>query len=383
MKTKVLIFSRGILNIPNLASFLPDDEIIAAKPLSNPSVDKVIGWGLRPSTKKARAYAEKKQLPYIALEDGFLRSLGLGVSGYPPFSMVYDDLGIYYDTIRPSRLERLILDSDFTQETIQQAQTALELICDYQLSKYNHAPNSTREHLPNKEIILVIDQTFGDMAVKYGQADTGSFQAMLQSAVAENPDAEIWVKTHPDVISGKKKGYLTALSAMTDNIDNIHLLAADLNPISLLKQVDTVYCVTSQMGFEALLLEKKVITFGVPWFSGWGLTDDRHPQIAQLCSQKRRCDRTSLQLFAVAYLQYSRYINPNNGQSGSIFDVIEHLHQTKLLSQRLNGNLYCIGMSLWKRAVIKPFFNLPGCKLHFVSSVKKLQQKTFKKMPVY
>ena len=229
----------------------------------------------------------------------------------------------------------------------------------------------------------MIDQTFGDMAVKYGQADTGSFQAMLQSAVAENPDAEIWVKTHPDVISGKKKGYLTALSAMTDNIDNIHLLAADLNPISLLKQVDTVYCVTSQMGFEALLLEKKVITFGVPWFSGWGLTDDRHPQIAQLCSQKRRCDRTSLQLFAVAYLQYSRYINPNNGQSGSIFDVIEHLHQTKLLSQRLNGNLYCIGMSLWKRAVIKPFFNLPGCKLHFVSSVKKLQQKTFKKMPVY
>ena len=115
MKTKVLIFSRGILNIPNLASFLPDDEIIAAKPLSNPSVDKVIGWGLRPSTKKARAYAEKKQLPYIALEDGFLRSLGLGLSGYPPFSMVYDDLGIYYDTIRPSRLERLILDSDFTQ----------------------------------------------------------------------------------------------------------------------------------------------------------------------------------------------------------------------------------------------------------------------------
>ena len=96
------------------------------------------------------------------------------------------------------------------------------------------------------------------MAVKYGQADAHSFQAMLQSAVAENPDAEIWVKTHPDVISGKKKGYLTALSAMTDNIDNIHLLAADLNPISLLKQVDTVYCVTSQMGFEALLLEKKV-----------------------------------------------------------------------------------------------------------------------------
>ena len=39
----------------------------------------------------------------IYLEDGFLRSLGLGVQGYPPFAMVVDDMGIYYDTSRPSR----------------------------------------------------------------------------------------------------------------------------------------------------------------------------------------------------------------------------------------------------------------------------------------
>ncbi|MGR6981183.1 capsular polysaccharide biosynthesis protein [Testudinibacter sp. P27/CKL/0425] len=372
IQSTALIFSRRILKTPNLASFLFGDKIIAKALFSTPAADKVIGWGLRPSTKKARAYAEQHHLPYIALEDGFLRSLGLGVDNYPPFSMVYDDLGIYYDTTRPSRLEKLILAADINTELSQQAETVLELICRYQLSKYNHAPDFTAEQTNDKKIVLVIDQTFGDMAVKYGQANSDSFQTMLQSAVAENPDAEIWVKTHPDVISGKKKGYLTALA---DN-EQIRLLAADLNPISLLKQVDCVYCVTSQMGFEALLVGKKVVTFGLPWFAGWGLTDDRHENIAQLRQQQRRADRTLRQLFAAAYLQYSRYINPNTGQPGSIFKVIDYLQQAKTLNQRLSGNLYCIGMSLWKRAVIKPFFTFPSCRLHFVSSIDKLKKKS-------
>ncbi|SMB85462.1 capsular polysaccharide export protein [Pasteurella testudinis DSM 23072] len=376
MKKKSLIFSHGILAIPHLNSFLPDIEIQAKRFYSSSPVQQVIGWGLRPSTKKARHYAEKNNLPYIALEDGFLRSLGLGVEGYPPFSLVYDDLGIYYATEKPSRLEQLILDADLDKDLLAQAETALGLICRYQLSKYNHAPDFVAEKNSARKVVLVVDQTFGDMAVKYGQADESSFQIMLQSAVAENPNADIWVKTHPDVISGKKRGYLTALST---DFEHVRLLAEDINPLSLLQQVDKVYCVTSQMGFEALLVGKTVVTFGVPWFAGWGLSDDRHQNIHALRRQQRRADRTLLQLFAAAYLQYSRYINPNNGEVGTIFDVIDYLHQAKLLNQRLRGNLYCIGMSLWKRAVIKPFFRFPSCQLHFVSSLDKLRKITLKK----
>ncbi|TNH03982.1 capsular polysaccharide biosynthesis protein [Testudinibacter sp. TR-2022] len=375
MKPKSLIFSRGILAIPHLHSFLPDVEMVTKSFLGSPQVDQVLGWGFRPSTQKARGYAAKHQLPYVALEDGFLRSLGLGVQGYAPFSMVVDDLGIYYATEKSSRLEQLILDKSADDGLLQQAETALELICGYQLSKYNHAPDFVPP-ITSKDIVLVIDQTFGDMAVKYGQADAASFQDMLQSAVTENPDAEIWVKTHPDVISGKKKGYLTALST---EFSQVRLLAQDISPLSLLKQVDKVYCVTSQMGFEALLVGKPVVTFGVPWFAGWRLTDDRHPQIRILQQQQRRADRTLLQLFAAAYLQYSRYINPNNGEVGTIFEVIDYLHQATLLNQRLRGHLYCIGMSLWKRAVIKPFFRFPGCRLHFVSSLDKLRKIPLKK----
>ena len=44
----------------------------------------------------------------VRVEDGFLRSRGLGAALVPPLSLVADDLGIYYDPSRPSRLEALI-----------------------------------------------------------------------------------------------------------------------------------------------------------------------------------------------------------------------------------------------------------------------------------
>ncbi len=373
MMSKALIFSRGILKIPNLKNFLPEYQLINAKwfqPTEN--VSAVLGWGLRPSSRRARIYASSHHLPYFALEDGFLRSLGLGVAGYPPFSMVVDDCGIYYDSTKPSRLEKLILSAEnIPQSILSDAEKALSLLVKYNLSKYNHAPDFSPDMSNKSDIVLVVDQTFGDMAVQYGQATEYHFKKMLDCAIEENPNAEIWVRTHPDVLSGRKKGYLTNLSNYTNKI---RLFVDDVNALSLLKYVDKVYCVTSQMGFEALMLRKKVVTFGVPWFAGWGLSDDRHPMVTQLVNGNRRVPRTLLQLFTAAYLQYSRYINPNNGEVGSIFDVIEYLHRTKLLNLRLSGHLYSVGMSLWKRAVIKPFFNLPQCHLKFVSSLKKLEK---------
>ncbi|STZ51299.1 capsule polysaccharide modification protein [Neisseria dentiae] len=372
---------------------------------------KFLLWGKKHAKREywIRSFLKK---PIVYLEDGFLRSPGLGVAGWPPFSMVVDDLGIYYDTTRPSRLEALVLTADqMPSETLADAEKAADLIVAHGLSKYNHAPDfswdlfqtahsdtmcvpesaygkssgadtkrDTRvkpEYDENKylrpsekKVVLVIDQTYGDMAVKFGGADEQTFAQMFQTALAENPDAEIWVKTHPDVLSGKKRGYLTDLP----QTENVRLLAADINPLSLLKQVDKVYCVTSQMGFEALLLGKPVSVFGLPWYAGWGVTDDRHTGVAALQQQNRRAPRSLMQLFAAAYLQYSRYINPNTGEAGDIFDVVDYLAAARRRNEKLRGNLYCVGMSLWKRAVMKPFFNVPACRLHFVSSLKKLRK---------
>ena len=373
MEKKSLVFSSGILKIAHLENFLWDCQIIRRRMWKKTlHAEQVIGWGHRPSTKKARHFAQKYQIPFIALEDGFLRSVGLGVEGYSPLSIVYDDIGIYYDTTVPSRLEKLILSVNLTNESHQQVSDAITKIKEYQLSKYNHAPDFELKHLSDKPIVLVIDQTFGDMAVKFGQANEWHFNQMLETAIKENPQADIWVKTHPDVISGKKKGYLTCLPQYAHQVK---ILSEDISPLSLLQYVDKVYCVTSHMGFEALLIGKKVITFGIPWYAGWGITDDRHESIVMLQQQNRRSAKTFNELFFAAYFSYSRYINPNNGQIGSIFDVIEYLNRVKQWNNRLRGQLYCVGMSLWKQAVIKPFFNLPSCKVHFIRSHNVLSKK--------
>ncbi|MGF6148703.1 Capsule polysaccharide biosynthesis protein [Kingella potus] len=363
--------SHGIRKIANLADFLPEFHILP-KPAG---ADLVIGWGLRPSAQKARAAAAAQGLPYAALEDGFLRSLGLGVAGCQPFSLVFDDIGIYYDTTRPSRLEQLILAADtMPPEMLDEARRAIGLILEHRLSKYNHAPDLSdglAEEMRQRDSVLLIDQTFGDMALQYGGADAATFQQMFQTAIAENPQAEIWIKTHPDVLSGKKQGYLTGLAQQ----NRVRLLAEDINPISLLQAANKVYCVTSQMGFEAMLCGKTPVTFGLPWYAGWGVSDDRHPAAAALAQQQRRAPRTLPQLFAAAYLQYSRYINPNTGKAGTLADVIAYLAAARRLNEKLRGHLYCVGMSLWKRSVVKPFFNVPSCRLKFVKSTAKLAGK--------
>ncbi|SUA48962.1 capsule polysaccharide modification protein [Neisseria zoodegmatis] len=368
------IRAQGVRKLPYLTAFLPELAVTKDKA----KAECIVDWGLLPTNKKARDYAAKHHLPFIALEDGFLRSLGLGVEGWPPYSVVFDDIGIYYDTTRPSRLEQLILNADtMPSEILDDAEKAIKLILDNKLSKYNHAPeypaNPNPRRPSEKKTVLVIDQTAGDMAVKYGSADENTFKHMFQTALSENPDAEIWVKTHPDVLSGKKRGYLTDISLQTGNV---RVLAEDINPISLLEQADKVYCVTSQMGFEAMMMEKPVVTFGLPWYAGWGISDDRHPAVHELYAQNRRANRNMIRLFAAAYLHYSRYVNPNTGETGTLFDVIDYLASARRLNEKLRGNLYCLGMTFWKRAVVKPFLNVPSCRPHFISSFGKLKSLT-------
>ena len=123
------------------------------------------------------------------------------------------------------------------------------------------------------------------------------------------------MKSHPDVLRGKKRGYLHALSARAQ----LRTIAQHVNPIALLEQVDKVYVATSQLGFEALMLDKPVTCFGAPFYSGWGLTDDRTPVV-------RRVQRRSLpELFHAAYLRYARYVDPDSGRRCELEDTIAYL----------------------------------------------------------
>ncbi|OAQ19866.1 hypothetical protein [Thermosulfurimonas dismutans] len=309
------VFSRQILkNVPHLEVFLEDSVVY--KPKGPEGLSAVAGWGYKSTARKAMQKAREWRLPYLALEDGFLRSVGLGHEA-PPLSLIVDPVGIYYDATRPSLLENLLNFGGWeTPELMDQAERALKLIRDHKISKYNRGKPVPRGYFtPYRERVLLIDQTYGDMSVRLGLADEDTFREMYFAALEENPGAEIYVKVHPEVIVGRKKGYLARMKLHR----SVKVIREEFNPVDLLSHFDRIYTVSSQMGFEGLMLGKEVICFGMPFYAGWGLTRD-----GKRCERRKR-RRTLLELFAAAYLLYPRYINPATGKPGNIFDVINHL----------------------------------------------------------
>ena len=340
---RLATFSKKIFSIPFLETFL--GASISFRP--SDTVTGVIGWGHKPTAKEARAYAKDHGLPYIAMEDGFLRSLDLGSEGTFPLSLVVDKTGIYYDATCPSDLENLLNSHGWeSRDLLESAQKALDSILTYGLSKYNHAPDAPSGILGDgtKKRLLVIDQTFGDCSIEYGLANAQSFLQMLHDAAAMD-NSVVTVKTHPDVLAGRKQGYLAQAAKEL----HVNLLAENISPHSLLKQADEVYCVTSQMGFEALMLGKTVHCYGMPFYAGWGLTDDR------LTCPRRNTRRTLLEVFAAAYLLYARYIDPIENRLCDIHNVIARLHLQRGKNEANRGHHACWGYPWWKQPYARAF----------------------------
>ncbi|TNF95116.1 MAG: capsular polysaccharide biosynthesis protein [Gammaproteobacteria bacterium] len=379
-------FSAGIKKIPNIANLVGAGTIKRIHPLfSKLYVPKqqsiVVGWGKKKNSERAQKYAEKKGLDYITLEDGFLRSVGLGVHDSPSLSIVCDDVGIYYDASQASRLENILnalqdslperlsdqktsaLESDPLDDPslLTRAKTCIEQIIKHRLSKYNSSPEHKLGEKKGKRI-LIVDQTWGDHSIQYGLASDSSFDLMLNAALQEHPDAEIIIKCHPDVISGIKQGHLHATPK-----DNVRILFQDVNPIQLIQQVDHVYVVTSQMGFEALMAGKPVTCFGAPFYAGWGLTDDR-------IDIPRRSQKRSLeQVFAAAYILYSNYVDPETGSPCEVERVIEHLSLQRYWFEKNTGTFYCTGFRLWKQGYVRDYLKSPGNQIHFIQSPDQIQ----------
>ena len=311
----------------------------------------VLAWGRKPSAERAERTARKLQLPVLRVEDGFLRSFGTG-DVFPPLSLVFDDTGIYYDSTRASALESLLNETpDPCAGLEDEVARAKKLLQTWRLGKYNHAsaaPRLEKRHA-TRGAVLVVDQTRGDLSVSLGGADAATFQAMLAAARSENPDCTIYVKTHPETSAGRKGGYLTDVQPDERTV----VLRGLMNPLDLVEQVDRVYVVSSTLGFEALLAGKRVTCFGLPWYAGWGATDDR-----QSCPRRRRRHGVD-GLFAAAYLHYARYIDPETGERGTVFDAIDWLVRQKQVAERMRGpagtrRLVCIDLRRRNAASLQP-----------------------------
>jgi len=281
----------------------------------------------------------------VQIEDGFLRSRGLGAELVPPLSLVCDELGIYYDPTRQSRLEQLIAQrTDLRPDQQHRAERLIRCITDLGLSKYNLGLQTP--DLPEGHRILVPGQVEDDASIRLGAGEIATNLALLEHVRAENPDAVILYKPHPDIEAGLRDGAVPpeALDRLADAI----LPAAD--PATLLAEVQEVWTMTSLMGFEALLRRVRVTTTGAPFYAGWGLTRDLGDIPA------RRAARPTLEgLVHAALIDYPRYLDPVTRQPCPVevaidrlaADDIPHPGPANRLLAKLQG-LFASHAGLWR-----------------------------------
>jgi capsular polysaccharide export protein len=262
---------------------------------------RIVVWGSG-EAPDVRELAARFDVPMWRMEDGFLRSVGLGAERYTPASLVLDRRGIYYDPHAPSDLEILLRDGVYPQADLERAQRLREQIVDLALSKYN-VGDRTRglPRVPGGRVaVLVPGQVQDDASIRLGCVDVRTNLDLLRAVRESKPDAYIIFKPHPDVVSGNRKGAVSTADAASYAdvvIDDAPLPAC----LGLAQEVHTL---TSLVGFEALLRGLSVSTYGLPFYAGWGLTHDRHVH-------PRRSRRLSLdELICGTLIRYPMYLDP-------------------------------------------------------------------------
>lgn len=251
-------------------------------------------WGMR-----AVPEASKHGISVVRIEDGFLRSVGLGADLIRPLSWVVDGQGMYFDATQPSDLDVLLAETTFSNELLQRAAALRERIVAAGLTKYNVGASAWQRPSGSPRVILVPGQVESDASLAYGAPGIKTNLGLLQAVRTANPDAFVLYKPHPDVVAGlRKQG-----KDENDAARWCDEIVVDAPMGDLLREVDEVHCLTSLAGFEALLRGKEVTCHGQPFYAGWGLTTDRVP-----VARRRR--RLSLdELVAGALILYPRYMS--------------------------------------------------------------------------
>ena len=223
---------------------------------------KIIVWGnyLRDELDDLK---KKIQIPVYRIEDGFIRSIGLGSNLVKPASLVIDSRGIYYDTSRDNDLKYYFDHFKITPKQIREAKKLQELIINNNISKYNCQP-IIKPQWPakNEKIILIPGQVEDDESIKYGATDIKTNLQLLERVRDLNPNSYIVYKPHPDVLAGNRKGFIEKNKVL--KIANY--FEDQVSIISCINSCDEVHTITSLAGFEALIRKKKVCLYGSPFY---------------------------------------------------------------------------------------------------------------------
>jgi capsular polysaccharide export protein len=288
---------------------------------------KVLVWAAKYSSD-VKEHVKSLNYPVYLLEDGFLRSVGLGINHARPLSLVIDSRGMYYDCSKESDLEHILNFEEFDSPALERAEQLIKQLVVLKLTKYNLKGNENKSNqawldfiavakAQGKRVVLVPGQVDSDASIEKGSPQTKTNLALLQAVATKYPDAFIVYKPHPDVLTQLRPGNLHQAKSLFD------LQVTNVDMADLLEVVDEVHTMTSLTGFEALLRHKKVVCYGLPFYAGWGLTDD-----VLSCDRIQR--KLSLEELVIgALIKYPTYCDPKTGHLIDVETAVELLAQQK------------------------------------------------------
>ena len=261
----------------------------------------VMVWASR-EPEGAAGLARSRGGAFIRIEDGFIRSPGLGAHFSPGFSLIFDDIGVYYDATRPSRLEKLLAETEFDAAVLARAAAIRERLIELAVSKYAVGRRGKKLDSPEgRECVLVVGQVEDDASIRLGGADVRTNLSLLREAREAHPYAWIAYKPHPDVTRAGRPGYISRKEALTF----ADAFWPDAPITAALDWADAIHTISSLAGFEALLRQKAVHVHGRPFYAGWGLTEDYADT-----PKRRRRDLPLDALVAATLILYPRYLDP-------------------------------------------------------------------------
>ena len=266
----------------------------------------------------------------VRVEDGFLRSVGLGADLIRPMSLAFDTRGIYFDATKPSDLEHLLQHAAFSEELVARALALRERVVARGVTKYNVGGAPWVRPAGARRVVLVPGQVESDASLAHGAPQLRKNLDVLKAVRAANPDAYVVYKPHPDVVAGLRGA--GDGESQTQSFCNEIVMDAPMG--DLLVSVDEVHLLTSQTGFEALMRGKRVVCYGQPFYAGWGLTHDVVP-----CPRRTRT-LTLDELVAGALVLYPTYASAKTGKTSTPEAVLQELDAARLADKTLGRRLF-------------------------------------------
>jgi capsular polysaccharide export protein len=326
----------------HLANWLPGHQVFQRNRVLFSRLEFQIVWAPRIRAAQSAAvyvwgykhpafledFCTRHGVPLVRIEDGFIRSIALGATKAAPLSLCFDSPVLYYDPSAQSRLEGLLQNYDFAGDPalLERARMGIARLIQTRLSKYNTSADVDINDIygpKDRKRVLVVGQVEDDMSIIKGCATRIDNNDLVRIAAKENPGAQIIYKPHPEILHGTRP----ARSKPAEVRTIAQILDRDITLADAFQTIDHVYTITSLAGFEAVIRGIKVTCIGMPFYAGWGVTDDRQP------CPRRTARRTFEEIFAAAYILYPTYYDPESEKTISFEEGLELLHRMKRAAQ--------------------------------------------------